>query len=98
MRIDSKWVKYQQPIHLLNAKSAIHHLVPGKDLRSMKNMLRIEGKVVAGNNIYHIYIRLTSNDFKEFNSLPVNCYNWMMVKFLSNFCDLIYKLNSVHKS
>jgi hypothetical protein len=50
MRIGSRWVKYQQ-IALLNVKSAIHHLIPSKDLKSMENMLHTEGKAVVGNNI-----------------------------------------------
>jgi hypothetical protein len=44
------WAKYQQ-IALLNAKGVIHHLIPNKDLSSMKNMLHTEGKVTVGNNM-----------------------------------------------
>jgi len=50
MRIDSIWIRYQQ-IALLNVKSAIHHLNPSKDLKSMENMQHTEGKAVVGNNI-----------------------------------------------
>ena len=50
MPIGSRWIKYQQ-IALLNVKSAIHHLIPNKDLKSMENMLHTEGKAVVGNNI-----------------------------------------------
>jgi hypothetical protein len=35
---------------LINVKSAIHHLIQKENLRSIVNMLNIEGKVVVGSN------------------------------------------------
>lgn len=35
---------------LINVKSVTHHLIQKENLRSMLNMLNIEGKVVVGND------------------------------------------------
>jgi hypothetical protein len=35
---------------LINVKSVKHHLIQKENLRSMINMLNIEGRVVVGNN------------------------------------------------
>jgi hypothetical protein len=35
---------------LINVKTVTHHLIQKENLRSMLNMLNIEGRVVVGNN------------------------------------------------
>lgn len=45
-------------MHNSSVKNVKHHLPPNKNLRSMKNMLAIEERVAAGNNILSDIIRL----------------------------------------
>jgi hypothetical protein len=37
-------------VDLINVRNVTHHLIRKENLRSMLNMLNIEGKVVVGNN------------------------------------------------
>lgn len=45
-------------MHNSSVKNVIHHLPPNKNSSSMKSMLAIEERVVAGNNILYDIIRL----------------------------------------
>jgi hypothetical protein len=50
-------------MYLLNAKSAIHHLILSKDSSSMENMPATREKVIVGNNKkYTAYTRVTNNN------------------------------------
>jgi hypothetical protein len=54
--IKSTW---HHQMYLLNAKSAIHHLILSKDSSSMENMPATREKVIVGNNKkYTAYTRI----------------------------------------